>query len=805
MKRNWKTMRVAAATMMGLLAALPMARPQHALAIEPDVVDRVYPAVVQLGPIAEITDEQGEKTIRFLGWGSGTIIDPNGYILTNHHVTDVSDLIDQVKDRPDVKILEGKMAVFITTDTDNPPTPTYVADVVADAPELDLAVVKITEDLSGHDVSNEELGLPFLPLGDSSKLKLGQKVNIFGYPAIGGETITYTSGDISGFTFEAGVEGRAWIKTSATISGGNSGGTAVDEQGNLIGVPTRGGSGDDNSSIVDCRQIVDTNGDGVIDENDSCVPFGGFINALRPINLAKALISQATSGIGPQATPSRAPKTPTAEPTEPRVTGTPGTPTRTATPGGNVTPTTTAVAGAGNASVSRMIFGNEPNNDFYPSSVVKSYPTGARNVICYFDYSGFETGGVVQLRVFINGEELTDAWPPYDWDAESYGTNGSWWFGWLDADGLEDGKYDFEIDYNGESIGKASVEVGGTDAPQPMFSNVTFSADGTTDTVLPSGGNKLTANFTAANMGTEDWQAVWSKRNDAGEWEEVFSSDEAPWSEAASGDFTTDLESDTPLEDGIYRVELKINEELATTNDIWLVSGNNNNTTGLFGPITFGDGQDEEGKPTNPGTTFPDPTFELYAFWDYEGMSDGLDWNVQWILDGEVIVDQNGVWDGGESGNWSSYLYMDDGSPLPVGEYEAQLSIEGNVVQTAKATIGDTANRPTATPTPSLEDSVVIKGTITDATTGDPIEGAIFAVLNEGVDWASFKDDQSQILDLAFTDENGQFTLTTPLPRGKAFSMGAFADGYTPSVQDAVDITDDLPATVEIEVSLEQQ
>ena len=49
-------------------------------------------------------------------------------ILTNHHVTDVSDLQTQLKDRPDVKILEGKLAVFITTNTDSPPVPTYIAE-----------------------------------------------------------------------------------------------------------------------------------------------------------------------------------------------------------------------------------------------------------------------------------------------------------------------------------------------------------------------------------------------------------------------------------------------------------------------------------------------------------------------------------------------------------------------------------------------------------------------------------------------------------------------------------------------------
>ena len=219
MNRNRKTLRVLAAIVVGLLAAIPAAQPRHAAAIDPGVVDRVYPAVVQLGPIAEITGADGQTEVRFLGWGSGTIVDSQGFILTNHHVTDVSDLQTQLKDRPDVKILEGKLAVFITTDTDSPPVPTYIADVVADDANVDLAVVKITEDLSGHTVDNASLGLPSVTLGDSSKLKLGQQLHIFGYPAIGGETITYTSGDISGFTYEAGIEGRAWIKTSASISG----------------------------------------------------------------------------------------------------------------------------------------------------------------------------------------------------------------------------------------------------------------------------------------------------------------------------------------------------------------------------------------------------------------------------------------------------------------------------------------------------------------------------------------------------------------------------------------------------------
>ena len=55
MNRNRKTFRILAAIVVGLLAALPAADPKQAAAIDDGVIDRVYPAVVQLGPIAEIT------------------------------------------------------------------------------------------------------------------------------------------------------------------------------------------------------------------------------------------------------------------------------------------------------------------------------------------------------------------------------------------------------------------------------------------------------------------------------------------------------------------------------------------------------------------------------------------------------------------------------------------------------------------------------------------------------------------------------------------------------------------------------
>ncbi len=60
-------------------------------------------------------------------------------------------------------------------------------------------------------------------------------------------------------------------------------------------MPSTVGSGAQGNT-VDYRFLEDTNGDGTIDSKDTCVPVGGFINGIRPVNLAKDLIADAQSG-----------------------------------------------------------------------------------------------------------------------------------------------------------------------------------------------------------------------------------------------------------------------------------------------------------------------------------------------------------------------------------------------------------------------------------------------------------------------------------------------------------------------------
>ena len=168
--------------------------------------------------------------------GSGTIISSDGLILTNAHVADPAAVGDP-ESHPDA------LAIGLVSSEDQPPVFSYRAEVAAIDGYLDLAVIRIVSALDGGSINSSDLHLPFVPLADSDQVHVGDHVNIYGFPAIGGETITYTDGNVSGFTAEDEVGNRAWIKTDATIAGGNSGGMAVNSAGQLIGVPTRASGG----------------------------------------------------------------------------------------------------------------------------------------------------------------------------------------------------------------------------------------------------------------------------------------------------------------------------------------------------------------------------------------------------------------------------------------------------------------------------------------------------------------------------------------------------------------------------------
>ena len=141
------------------------------------------------------------------GTGSGSVIDTQGHILTNYHV---------IEDAQKLTVSFGGDKV-------------YPAKVVGGDPDTDLAVIQITP-------PNE--GLTVVPLGDSDKLNVGQKVLAIGNPF--GLDRTLTTGVISGLQRPIRARnGRpidAAIQTDASINPGNSGGPLLDKFGRMIGI-----------------------------------------------------------------------------------------------------------------------------------------------------------------------------------------------------------------------------------------------------------------------------------------------------------------------------------------------------------------------------------------------------------------------------------------------------------------------------------------------------------------------------------------------------------------------------------------
>ena len=139
------------------------------------------------------------------GLGSGVIISPDGYILTNNHVVEGADEIE-------VTLTDSRQAK---------------ARVIGTDPETDLAVLKIELDK-----------LPVIVLGNSDQAAVGDRVLAIGNPFGVGQTVT--SGIVSALgrnqlginTFEN------FIQTDAAINPGNSGGALVDIHGNLLGINT---------------------------------------------------------------------------------------------------------------------------------------------------------------------------------------------------------------------------------------------------------------------------------------------------------------------------------------------------------------------------------------------------------------------------------------------------------------------------------------------------------------------------------------------------------------------------------------
>ena len=168
----------------------------------------LYRSVVKIKYTDSITKDQFS--------GSGIIFSYDGLIITNNHIVE----------NLDFGTAFGNFQICVLTDVASEPSCKYQGDILVRNSTLDLAVIKII----GYQEKN------FISIFDKFSINnsnvLEKNIRIFGYPSLGGNTITITRGIVSGF------DNNGNLKTDAEINHGNSGGAVFDENNLFLGIPS---------------------------------------------------------------------------------------------------------------------------------------------------------------------------------------------------------------------------------------------------------------------------------------------------------------------------------------------------------------------------------------------------------------------------------------------------------------------------------------------------------------------------------------------------------------------------------------
>ncbi len=194
-------------TVSPLPAPLPGARAPQSFA---DLAAKADPAVVFVKTLQERRGASGHRRVVGEGVGTAFVYDPNGLIITNNHVID---------EASEIHVIFGRKREVAAT-------------VVGRDPRTDIAVLRV-----------EEKNLPFLPLGDSDALRVGDWVVAIGNPFALAHTVSAGILSAKGRTIQdvRGLDESGYydfLQTDASINPGNSGGPLLDTAGNVVGINT---------------------------------------------------------------------------------------------------------------------------------------------------------------------------------------------------------------------------------------------------------------------------------------------------------------------------------------------------------------------------------------------------------------------------------------------------------------------------------------------------------------------------------------------------------------------------------------
>lgn len=203
------------------------------------------------------------ETKEYVASGSGARINPNGDILTNFHVIQLA--LDRAM-IPIVCFIENEKSI---------PQCDFSAEIIGHNSNIDLALLKIKDHLGTasrpetrpvlsrkktpiNDYLSEK-GIEHLPFFSFSRSnfeelpELGEQVQILGFPGASSDFLTYSKGEVSGFEqveTTSGEMATLYIRTDALLRPGNSGGAAINQNGELIGVPSAFNTEDENTNYI---------------------------------------------------------------------------------------------------------------------------------------------------------------------------------------------------------------------------------------------------------------------------------------------------------------------------------------------------------------------------------------------------------------------------------------------------------------------------------------------------------------------------------------------------------------------------
>lgn len=683
---------------------------------------------------------------------SGTLVSPDGLILTNAHGT--------VRN---ANCPGDSLIISLSVREGEPPVPSFRAAIAQTDAGLDIALLRINAEVNGQPVAPNALSLPFVELADSDSVRLDDTIYVTGYPGIGDDTVTTLQATIQGFNAEPRGGERAWFKFRGTSDSGDttgtmSGGGAYNRDGYLIGIPTTAPLAR-TIDTANCIQIQDTNGDGLINSTDSCVPLGGSINALRPSNFAEPLLLSAQLSL----TVSR----PDASQV---LTGLPPT-------------------------ITNLFFAPAVNNGM-PTTVLNSLPAGTSSLYLFFDYDNMTPETVYELRVAVNGStNPVFSLPPVRW---SGGQRGLWYIG-LTGQPLPNGELSFSLLVNGVPAGEPRIlRVGGVTEATPTFRSINFllTASGDNQSMFGNGyilgiGSTVEAQFTYDNMQNGlEWTGIWyySRRE--------FARTTGVWEDGPNGTHSTAIQDAGGLPPGQYRLELYIGGTLSAISDFTIAGAREGIRPRVFSNERFTvANSDDEARTANRVGAITTTISTLYAVFDWEAIAQGTLWQMRWSVDNRVFYDSVAPWSLAENG--AAYLTrLSTPTAIPDGRYKVELLMNGILLRSIEVEVGIGQ-----LPLDLFRDSegVLLRGTVIDADTRLGVPDVTIFILSEQYSVVDFKALANQVYAMTTTDRNGFYQFSQLLAFGVPYSLIITADGYLPITADGLVVHDgsnpDQPAT----------